>query len=112
MRPQRPGLRLPVGRGASLLAALALGGCAGLPIGGHSYVYVGVGVVHIDKSADATGIGSTMVGLAAGCGQVTLGAVTSFCAALPEHGSVAIIDRAHTAKARLTVQPSQPRSQP
>ena len=61
-------------RAAALCAALALGGCAGVPVGGHSYVYVGVGVVHIEKQADATGIHATTLGLTAGCGQITVGA--------------------------------------
>ena len=89
------------------LLLLALGGCAGVPIGGHAYVYIGVGVVRIDHQADATGIHSTALGLTAGCGQVTIGAETSFCAVLPEHGSVAIIDGARS----LSVQPSNPRKQ-
>jgi hypothetical protein len=87
--------------------ALALSGCAGVPIGGHQYVYVGVGVVHIDKQADATGVRSTTLGLVAGCGQITVGAQRSFCAVLPAHGNVAIINRES-----LTVQPVRPRSQP
>jgi len=95
-------------RSPALAGCLLLSGCAGLPIGGHSYLYVGVGVVHIEKQADATGIRSASLGLAAGCGQVTIGASASFCAVLPEHGSVAIIDRAHSPNASLTVQPRQP----
>ena len=106
------GIRPVLLRGAALCAALRLGGCAGVPIGGHSYVYVGIGVIHIEKEADATGIRATTLGLTAGCGQITIGAEASFCAVLPEHGSVAIIDRARSPNASLSVQQPQPRNQP
>ena len=99
-------------RAGALFTALGLPGCAGLPIGGHAYLYVGVGVVHIDKQADATGIHATTLGLVAGCGQVTIGAATSFCAVLPMHGSVAIIDRAKGRNPSLSVHQPNPRSQP
>ena len=87
----------------ALGAVLQLVGCAGLPIGGHTFVVVGVGLVRVDKADRAIGISSRSLGLTVGCRQITLGAQASYCARLPIEGDVAIIERGSGPDQHLSV---------
>jgi hypothetical protein len=79
------------------LAALLLGGCA------HTFLIVGVGVVHVDRKDDAIGISSRMIGLQAGCRQLTIGLEASYCVELPSTGDVAIVERTGSRTPRLRI---------
>jgi hypothetical protein len=77
----------------ALASTLALAGCAGLPLGHHVFLMVGVGVVRVDKADQATGVSTRMVGLKLGCREITIGFEQSYCAQIPIVGDVAIIER-------------------
>lgn len=104
-------LRQQAARGAALLAATLLSGCAGVPVGHHTFLVVGLGVVRVDRAADATGISSRSLGLTLGCRQITVGLQASYCARLPL-GDVAIIERGAGADQHLSVVPLHPKEQP
>lgn len=96
---------------AILALACALGGCAGLPIGRHTFIVLGVGLVRVDRADKAIGISSRSIGLMLGCRQITLGVQGSYCTELPITGDVAIIERGsgpnqHLSVAHLGKEPS------
>lgn len=81
-----------------LLLALGLAGCA------HDFVVIGLGVVHVDRSATSSGIRSVSLGLTLGCRQATLGVQRSYCVNLPDD-NVAIIEA--RGRPALTVIPER-----
>lgn len=87
-----------------VFACVALSGCAGVPLGRHTYVFVGVGVIHTQKGGDAIGIRTRAIGAMLGCGQVTVGLMSLFCVSLPANGSVAILEQGPSTDKHLTVQ--------
>lgn len=94
---------------ARQIAALALSGflaaCAGLPVGHRAFLVIGVGVIRVDREANATGIRSISVGARLGCDGLTLGVDSSFCAILPADGNAAILESGNRPDKRLVLAP-------
>ena len=92
-------------RALAIAAALALSGCAGVPIGHHTHLFIGIGLVRVDRAGPATAISSRSFGVSAGCQLVLIGAQESFCAHIPIDGDVAIIERGQGPDQHLTLVP-------
>ena|SRR3569623_767870 len=92
--------------------SLALSGCAGLPIGHHSFIVVGVGLVRVDREAQAVGVSSRSLGLTAGCRSVTLGIQASYCAQIPLSADLAIIERGSGSNQHLEIPKLHPKENP
>lgn len=91
----------------ALVAALALSGCAeGIPLGRHLYLTVGVHAGRVDHAGDATGVSSRSWGFGLGCGGITLGQISYYCAHLPTNGDVGIIERGSGAGQHFKVLPA------
>ncbi len=90
---------------AVLAVALALSGCAGVPIGHHTSLFVGVGVVRVDKAGLATAISSRSLGASFGCELTVVGLQASYCVHIPIDGDVAILERGDGTDQRLSVKP-------
>ena len=92
-------------RALAISAGLALSGCAGLPIGHHTFVVIGIGVVRVDQAGKATAISSRSIGAAIGCRFVFIGAQASYCAHIPIDGQLAIIERGAGPDQHLSLTP-------
>ncbi len=90
---------------AGLCSALALSGCAGLPIGRHEFIVLGIGLVRIDRADKAVGVSSRSIGLTLCPRSLTLGVQASYCASIPIDGDVAIIERGSGPDQHLSVIP-------
>lgn len=98
-----------IGRALAIAAALALSGCTGLPIGHRRFLVVGVGMVRVDRVDQAVGISSRILGLTAGCRNLTVGLQASYCAEIPAAGDAAIIERGSGPDQHLSVRKLHPK---
>ncbi len=95
-------------RTLALLAAAMVSACAGLPVGHHTYIFAGVGVVRIQREARATAISSRSLGIVVGCQLAIVGAQQSYCAHIPADGDLAIFERAAGPDQHLKLQSLRP----
>ncbi len=84
-------------------------GCAGLPVGHHTHLFIGFGLVRVDRAGKATAISSRSLGIFAGCQSITIGVQASYCARIPIDGNLAIIERASGPDQHLILSKLQPK---
>ncbi len=91
----------------AIALAFSVGGCAGVPIARRTYVYVGVGVLRVDRQDRATAVRAITVGLKLECQGATLGVASSYCASIPLDGEVAILEEGSSPRKHLSVHKLQ-----